>query len=236
MKKLLVLLIAACFCIAPAVAHAGNLNPTLYLEMYMYDTDPDDPDYGCVIGGTCPEICYHSVHPLVGDLHCYNTKTAYFIGVTPIHVAKLATPPLADGWPLPCGPGGGYVLVSCAITKAGAAVTFMGLTVCPNFLQGPGTAPGGILVSATTKCHDWEDHPCYGKWLTTNVVQTNFTITGNLEDGNMIDLINCQGTTERPILTVSGGAQWGGTKTIVCATNPTAVTTTTWGAIKGLYR
>jgi len=245
MKKLLILIVAACFCLAPAVTLAGNLDPHFYLEIYMEEMDPDDP------GPPPGYLCYHTAPPGVpGDpcpaipggtpeLQCFSPKAPYNFGIVPIHVGHLWTPPLAEGWPLPAGPGGGWVLVSLGIQRTGIAVTYVGITMCPNFLQGPGTAPGAILATATTKCHDWCDHPCYVKYMsTTNMGATYFTIIGNLEDGNTIDLINCQAISERPILTGIGNqAQWGGTKTLTCPQfGWTAVDLTTWGAIKGLYR
>jgi len=233
MKKLLLLLAWTYFCVVPVLAHAGNIYPSLYLEIYMYDTDPDDPDVGCNLANSCPEICYHPTRP--SQLHCYNPKIANFIGVVPIHVDRLATPPLATGWPPPCGPGGGYITVSCGVARTGTALTYTGLTVCPNFLQGPGTPPGAIVVTATTQCHDWVDHPCYAKYLTTNTTASYFTITGNVEDGNKINLINCQAVSETSILTVGGGAQWGGTKTIICP-GGTPVEATTWSRIKAVFR
>lgn len=232
MRTLLILVIGACFCLAPALTLAGNINPTFSLEIYDLDTDPDDP------GPPPAYICYHASRPLAGELQCFATKGAAFhFGIVPIHVGRLATPPLAEGWPLPCGPGGGWVLTSYGLQRTGVAVTFMGVTVCPNFLQGPGTPPGAILVSATTQCHDWLDHPIYAKFMSSaNLGATYFTIIGNIEDENKIDLINCQGTTETTLLTVGGGAQWGGTKTIACPSGEIGVETSTWGAIKGLYR
>ena len=240
MRTLLILLMAACFCIAPAVTMAGNLAPKFYLEIYMMEEDPDDPgpvpSYLCFHGtpeGVCPGIV-----PGTPELHCYDVKVPYAFGIIPIHVGNLWTPPLAQGWPLPAGPGGGWVLVSLGIQKSGGAANYVGITMCPNFLQGPGTAPYAILATATTRCHDWCDHACYVKYMaTSSMTQTNFAIIGNIEDGNTLDLINCQAISERPILTAGHGAQWGGTKTIQCANfGPTAVDLTTWGAIKGLYR
>jgi len=236
MKTLLVLLAAACLCLVPVIAQA-NAHPTLYLEIYQYDTDPDDPDYGCVFLGTCPEICFHAQRPMVGELHCYNAKLPYNFGIVPIHVAKLDTPPLAAGWPLPCGPGGGWVTLSCGIANSGAPVTRLGLGVCPNFLQGPGTVPMAILFTATTACHDWYDHGAYMKYMSTSsVAATFFDITTNADDGILL-LKNCQAIDEMPPQLVIGGrAQWGGTKSVICALDPTSVDLTTWGKIKGLYR
>ena len=236
MKTLLVLLAAACLCLVPVVARAGNAHPALCLEMYQYDTDPDDPEFGCVFLGTCPELCYHP-HPMFPEeVQCYNSKLADFVGVTPIHVGMLDTPPLAPGWPLPCGPGGGWILVSCGIVRSGAAATFLGMGICPNFLQGPGTPPEAILYTATTQCHDWYDHGAYAKWMTTNVLASFFDITTNADDDVLL-LMNCQAGHEvPPQLSIIGGAQWGGTKTIMCPQGPTSVDLTTWGKIKGLYR
>jgi hypothetical protein len=233
MKKLLVLLIAACFCLVPTMALAGNTSPTLYLEIYMLDYDPDDP------GPPPANLCVHPSRPLVGELPCFSPKAPYNFGIVPIHIGKLDTDPakggvLAPGWPLPCGPGGGYDVISVGVAKTGTAVTYVGITGCPGFLQGPGTPPAAILFAATTACHDWLDHPCYVKYMsTTAMTATFFTIVANTDDG-LIQLINCQLGQEIPA--VGGGAQWGGTKSIVCGLDPTAVDLTTWGNIKGLYR
>jgi hypothetical protein len=71
------------------------------------------------------------------------------------------------------------------------------------------------------------------KWLTTNVVASYFDITTNADDGEIF-LMDCQAGHESP--PVGGRAQWGGTKTITCATGQTAVDLTTLDKIKGLYR
>jgi len=227
MKKLLVLLIAACFCLVPTMALAGNTNPTLYLEIYMLEEDPDDP------GPPPAFLCFHESRPLVGELPCFSPKAPYNFGIIPIHIGKLDQPICPD-WPMPGGPGGGYDVLSVGVAKTGGTVNFVGITACPGFLQGPGTAPGAILFAATTKCHDWVDHPCYVKYMsTTSMTATYFTIVANADD-SLIQLINCQLGTEIPA--VGGGVQWGGTKTIVCGLDPTAVNLTTWGNIKGLYR
>jgi len=244
MKTLLVLLAAACLCLVPFVARAGNTSPTLFLEIYQYDTDPDDPEYGCVFLGTCPELCYHPAphyppYPLT--IQCYSPKVAYQFGIVPIHVGRLDTYPspagLAEGWPLPCGPGGGWVTLSIGIVRTGAPVTVMGLGVCPNFLQGPGTVPAAILFTATTACHDWYDHGAYMKYMaTSNTAASFFDITTNADDGILL-LKNCQAIDEiPPQLVIGGRAQWGGTKSVICALDPTSVDLTTWGKIKGLYR
>jgi len=238
MRTILVILAAACFCLVPVMALAGNAHPTLYLEIYQYDTDPDDPEFGCVFLGTCPEICYHPhPGPLPGDLQCYSPKIAYQFGIVPIHVGKLDTPPLGSGWPLPCGPGGGWVTLSLGIVRTGAPATVLGLGICPGFLQGPGTVPAAILFTATTACHDWYDHGAYMKYMaTSSTLASFFDITTNADDGILL-LKNCQAIDEiPPQLVIGGRAQWGGTKSITCTTGQTAVDLTTWGKIKGLYR
>jgi hypothetical protein len=237
MKTLLVFLLAACFCLVPVAALFGNTAPTLYLEIYGYDVDPDDPDVGCIAAGTCPELCYHIAVPQVGEIQCYIPKVNFQIAAIPIHVAKLDTPPLAPGWPLPCGPGGGWVTISCGITRTGATATVLGLSVCPVFLQGPGTVPAAILYTATTQCHDWYDHGAYMKYMnTTSTAASYFDITTNADDGILL-LKNCQAIDEiPPQLLVGGRAQWGGTKSVTCAAGETGIDLTTWGKIKGLYR
>jgi len=227
MKKLLVLLIAACFCLVPVVSLAGNTHVSLYLEIYMFDADPDDP-------GPAPAyLCVHDPGPLQGELPCYSTKLPYFFAAVPVHVGQLDVP-TASGWPLPAGPGGGFVGLAYGLTRSGQAITFLGFVTCPEFLQGPGTPPGAILASATTKCHDWHDHIGYTKYMaSSSTVASFFDITMNTDLGD-VEVIDCQANLSPN--TVVGRAQWGGTKSVTCAFDGTPVNETTWGKIKGLYR
>lgn len=232
MRALLMILTAGCLCLVPVMALGENTRPNLELEMYQYDTDPDDPDYGCIALGTCPEICFHSL-PSYEPVPCYSVKLPYHVGIVPIHFCGLNRP-LAQGWPPPCGPGGGYVAISTGITAGGEHCVFLGFSACPNFVADPCSPPLDIRFSATTACHDGTDHPCYGKWMAmSSVAQSTFTVTGNVNDGNLTKITNCQLGTEFP--TIVGSAQWGGIKTIVCYF-PTVADLTTWGKIKGMYR
>ena len=226
MRFLLILLCCLTCLTFPVIALAGNANPHLYLEIYVLDYDPDDP-------GPQPEyLCGHS-RPFVPDLPCFAPKAPYYYGILPIHVHNLDTPPLAQGWPPPCGPGGGYIGVSCGIAKSGVTVTFMGFIPCPGFALGAGTAPGAIVVSATSACHDVFDHAGYCKYMaSTNMGATYFDIVNNADDG-AIKVINCQGNLDTG-LEIAGRAQWGGTKQISCYSVP--VEPSTWGKVKALYR
>ena len=123
--------------------------------------------------------------------------------------------------------------MSCGIASSGLSVTFAGFIACPGFVQGAGSAPQAIAVSATAACHDIFDHPGYCKYMTTTYVgATYFDIISNADDG-AIKIINCQGNPD-PGWEVAGGAQWGGTKTISCYY--VAIEPTTWGKIKAVYR
>ena len=226
MKKLLVLLALACCSLIPVVAFAGNVHPNLYLEIYPTDAN----------------ICVHTPHPgpLPGEIPCYlAAKTPFTLAYVPIHIGKLDTDPdkggnLAQGWPLPCGPGGGYDGVSYGILPTGGVVTALAATACPRFGSGTSSVPLAVLFAADDACHDWYDHPGYVSFLAMDAVATYFTIVANTDD-NAIKVINCQGGLDLGLV-VAGGAQWGGTKTIVCGTDPTSVDLTTWGKIKGLFR
>ncbi len=217
MRVVSVLLAATWFCLFPVSGMAGNAHPYLYPEIYgPYDNDPDDP-------GPPPAALHGHVDscpvPDPSDLliPCYVQKVPYTVGCVALHVGNLDQP-TASGWPPPCSPGGGYVEIRCGILRTGHAVTYLGLTACPGFVQGPGIAPGAIDVYATTKCHDWPDHPFYVKYLnTTGSTSSYFNITTNADDGQ-IRLKNCQGSWETP--TIGGQVEWGGTKTILCLSEP----------------
>jgi hypothetical protein len=219
MKKLLVLLIATCFCLVSSMALAGNTNPTLYLEIYMYDYDPDDP------GPAPAELCFHNPGPPVGELPCYSPKAPYRFGIVPLHIGKLDLP-IAVGWPPPIPTGGGYAGVAYGVASSGVAVLYLSFMACPGFNQGPGTAPGAIVAAAFTQCQDWMDHPGYCKYISTeNVGATYFDVVNNAEEGKYV-VINCQLAYD--VTSIGGRAQWG--------VDPTGVDLSTWGKIKGLYR
>jgi hypothetical protein len=228
MERLLLLLAVACVCLGSAVAHAGNAHPALYLEIYSFVQDPVDP------GPAPSHLC---VHPQgSGELACYSPKAPYTFGIVPIHVDRLDTP-IAQGWPLPCGPGGGYVGVTLGVAMTGVVCTYLSFEVCPEYLQGPSTPPVSIVLCATTKCHDWPDHPGYLRYINsgTDTGATYFDIVNNPDDGYFA-VINCRGTAEYGATVVGGRAQWGGSKTVSCYSRPIAVESTTWGNIKAIYR
>ena len=221
MKNFLVLLVTACFCLVPAFAFAGNAHTVFYLEIYSSSTNPP--------------LCVHVVRPVVGDIQCYMAKVGMSAYI-PLHVGKLDTPPLAQGWPIPSGPGGGYSTVGYSLVQSGEPVSFLSSTACAGFAVGYGTPPNDISFSATSACHDWYDHPGYLRYFNEfeNTGATYFDI-GIYHPESGIKQVNCQGDYD-PDPVVGGRAQWGGTKSIVCANDPTAVDLTTWGKIKGLYR
>jgi len=230
MKTLLGLLAAICFCLVPVVSLAGNAHPTLYLEIYMLDYDPAD-------SSAAPQyLCVHPNVPYEGEIPCYAPKAPYNFGIVPIHVGKLDFP-ISECWPLVCGPGGGYACVTFGISLTGTQCVFAGFTACANFLNGPSNAgnPAAIVVAATTKCHDWTDHPGYARYVSTNDLGASYFDIVNNADEDRVSVINCQAEPDLGTV-IGGGAQWGGTKTVVCGMDPTAVETTTWGKIKGLYR
>jgi len=226
MKKLLLLLAWTCFCVVPVLAHAGNTEPTLYLEIYMYESDPDDP------GPAPPEVCTHW-EPYGEVIPCYSPKAPSNFGLLVLHIRRLDLP-IAEGWPPPVA-GGGYSGVTYGISRTGIACTYLSFMTCPGFTQGPGTAPGAITIAATSKCHDWVDHPGYAKYMsTTQLGASYFTIVNNADDG-YARVINCQGDYDMNTA-IGGEAQWGGTKSIVCYTGIYPVEATTWSKIKAAYR
>ena len=237
MKKLLIVLLAVCFCLFPVIARADNTNPYVFLEIYMYDTDPDDPDYGCVANDVpfCPEICFHAERPLVGELQCWSEKVRYNYAIVPIHVGHLDLP-VIPCTPVPCGTDGGWAGVTYGVAASGVAVSYVGVNTCPGFNQGPGTAPGSTLFATYTVCRDWYEHPGYLKYMATvsNVGATYFDIVANPDEGGYF-VLACENAIYDNT-SIGSRAQWGGTKSIACGEGQTSVTETTWGKIKGLYR
>jgi hypothetical protein len=205
------------FAVETSLVVGGNYNPRLYLEIYEFESDPDDPG---------PAPSYLRGHASPEQMSCYAAKERYHYACVPIHVDNLSYP-IAKGWPATYGPGGGFVGVECGVASSGVACTYVGFTPCPGWLQGPGTAPGSIVVAAFDKCHDWNDHPGYLKYVSTssNLGASYFDIVDNADEGGA-RVINCQAALDMNT-EVSGRAQWGGTQTIACAmagTEPLAVT------------
>jgi hypothetical protein len=126
--------------------------------------------------------------------------------------------------------------VECGVASSGVVCTYLSFAACPGFVVGPSTPPASIALYATTKCHDWPDHPGYLRYisLSADTGATYFDIVNNADDA-WIKVVNCQcGYDDGTI--VGGRAQWGGSKTVNCYSHPIAVESTTWGRIKDMYR
>ncbi len=226
MTRLLISIAVACCFLIPAVALAGNTAPKLYLEIWQFAEAPDPvPDY----------VCVHSVPVPVSGIPCYSTKAAYNTALLAVHIGNLNQPvcPIPDA---SCTNQGGFLGLSFGLLATGEAVTFMNWTACPGFLKGPSVAgePSACLASSTDKCHDWQDHLGYLQYINMST-RTGMTTLGIVAsaDANPLSVINCNFLYDSGT-TVVGGAQWGGAQSIVCAT--TAVSNTTWGSIKSLFR
>jgi hypothetical protein len=68
----------------------------------------------------------------------------------------------------------------------------------------------------------------------TSTAQRLLTIVNNADLGHT-RVINCTNQYDMGTV-IGGGVEIASTQTIVCAGSPTPVSSTTWGAIKGLYR
>jgi hypothetical protein len=219
----------------PACALAGNLTPTLYLEVYRFEEDPTDP--GPVPG----YVCVHerpTVYPWM--LPCFAPRLPYNFYVVPIHVGKLDMPVcVADPPGAPqCDGLGGYLGLFFGIQSTGSGtLTFMSWNACPGFLKGPSAAgePAACGASSTDLCHDWIDHEGYLVYMNLTSTAARYLNIVNNADLGHTRVINCSNLYDMGTV-IGGGVQIGGTQTIVCAGSPTPVSSTTWGAIKGLYR
>jgi len=132
---------------------------------------------------------------------------------------------------------GGYLGLGFGAQISGTGMTFMSWNACPGFLKGPSAAgePAAMLASSTALCHDWVDHEGYMIWMNlTGTTARYINIIASADLGHA-KVINCHNQYDDGT-TIGGGVQIGGTQTIICGESPTAVNTTTWGAIKGLYR
>jgi len=231
MKNLLILLIAACFCLLPVAGLAQNGAPHVNLEAYYFEEDPADPG---------PVPAYVCVHPTwLDETVCWAPKPGFLL--VPLHVSHLNVP-LAEALGQT---GGGYAGLSYGVVKraGGGGATFAGFVTCDGWLQLPGTAPAAIAVGSTALCHGWRDHAGYCSYFTTSATKCYFDIVNNADEF-WVRVINCQSNYDvntiigcpECVPPVSGSVQWGGTKDIACVASPTPVDLTTWGNIKGLYR
>lgn len=228
MKRLLIsFALAGCFLIA-AAAFGENAGPKLYLEIWEFSEVPDPLP---------TEVCVHTSPIPPEGIHCYSPKTAYYTAVVALHVGNLDQPvcPVPSAACEGAEAHGGYLGVPFGVMATGEAITFMSWTACPGFLKGPSAngEPEACLASSTKDCHDWQDHLGYLQYInpSSRTGMTMLAIVKNA-DLNLYNVINCH--NEYDTTYVGGGAQWGGAQSIVCAT--TAVSPTTWGKIKSLFR
>ena len=233
MKKLLIVLAAL---MIPTMVMAGNTAPRLYLEVYTLTEEEVDP------GPVPAVVCVHptpTVYPWY--LPCWALRVPYGYYAVPLHVGSLSlpicpTPGQSCKTPVSLG---GYLGCGFGVTATGTGtITFMSWNACPGFLKGPSAAgePAACLASSTSLCHNWYDHEGYLLYMNgTNVTASKIlTIVASADLGH-VKVINCHNEYDDGT-TIGGGAQISPTQTIVCEGSPTAVNTTTWGAIKGLYR
>ncbi len=226
MKALLIAL--AVLMLIPTVLFAGNAAPTLYFEIYRFSTTPVPvPAY----------VCTHATRPFVGELPCqvprlFNSR--YYVGV---HIAKLTNICPEPPGPL-CGPYGGTVGVPFGAIMTGEPISFISWTACPGYLKGASNAgePAACAAYSNSGCKDWMDHTGYLLYRELEDMPGSVWITpGPNADVAHNKVINCSFTYDENTQ-IGGGVQIGDPKTIVCPSDPTPVSATTWGKIKGLYR
>ncbi len=224
MRRLLILTIAACFCLT-VPAMAGNVAPKLYLEVWNYAEVPDPIP---------TDVCKHLTKP-TGGIHCYDVKVAYNYAVVGFHVGNLDTP-ICSTTGVDCAAFGGFVGCPFGVASSGEAVNFASWTACPGFLKGVSVAgePSACSSNSTSGCHNWWDHSGYLSYLnlSTRTGATFFDIVANADLGHN-RVINCAFTYDNGT-TIGYRAQWGGTSTLTCPS--TAVEETTWSKVKSLFR
>ena len=216
----------------PARCPAGNDHPKLYLEVYRFEEEP---------ASLPPEVCWHP-WPLTSplDLPCYAPRVPYHVYHVPLHVGDLNLPtcPYTPSGTL-CVGYGGYKSVGFGVSQAaptGHPLVFMSWNACPGFLKGPSGAgePAACLASSTAICHSEHDHEGYLAYLNTgsepDAVYFNIVNSADLGHYKVVACVSHydEGTT------IGGGAQVGGSQTVVCRQMP--VGELTWGKLKGLYR
>jgi hypothetical protein len=211
MKKLLILVAAACLFVPAMALAVGNANPTLYLEAYNSAADVEPAG-----------VCGHTL-PFSGLIQCYVAKSnPYCYGFIPIHVGKVEN---------------GFLGVAYGLQITGPYQAYLGETGCPGFNRGAGGAQVSIYFGSTQGCRQWHEHPGYSKVLAnTDLGATYFDIINNADVGHH-KVVNCDTEyDEGTVVAANGRAQWGGDQTVTCMGDPTDVELTTWSKIKGLYR
>ncbi len=236
MKSLSTLVSLLCLML-PAVASAGNSQPTLYLEAYSSADIPTSP---------APSyICSHGEQS-GGTFHCYAEKAPLSFLYLVVHVDKLdATCPYSPG--SACADYGGYRVLSFGMQASGEPAVFTCVFPCAGFMMGPSTAgwPAAIVVATVGSdpgydCRDRWDNPCYLGFFNNSggTGATHFALMPSADDepgaGYSKTLVNCAHQFD-PGTVIGCNAQWGGTQANAClALVP--VRATTWGAIKSMYR
>jgi hypothetical protein len=215
----------------PACALGGNAHPKLYLEVYHFEEDPVSLPQ---------EICWHQ-WPLTSplELPCYAPRVPYHVYYLPLHVGDLDLPTCPSTQGYLCAGYGGYKSVAFGVSQTpptGHPLTFMSWNACPGFLKGPSAAgePAACLASTTQICHSSHDHEGYLVYLNASTATdaVYFNIVDNADLG-YAKVYSCSSSLDEGT-TIGGGAQVGGSQTVVCGQMPVAELT--WGKIKGLYR
>ncbi|KPJ61663.1 MAG: hypothetical protein AMJ46_00875 [Latescibacteria bacterium DG_63] len=154
MKKLLILISAACLLI-PALVFGQNANPMLYLEIY-------DSDAHCI----CPYVRGGDPLPCYRPLPKAQWMPAYIF----IHVAKVENGYL--GVPFGMVTSGGAMFSSCTACP--------GFLKGPSSAG----EPAAVIVSSTALCHPWNDHPIYCMWLSQDGNDETWTLVASADLGH----------------------------------------------------
>jgi hypothetical protein len=217
MKKVLILISAACLLLPAMALGAGNANPYIYLEIDDREPvleEPPIPAPMCYCEGP-PLKCYR-----YGESATY-TKNPYQPTWVYLHIAKTEN---------------GFRGVAFGMSKTSGNSVWTGCNNCPDFLMGPCSSPSACIVSSTGPCHQWQNHPAYCTWTARADVNVPdiYVIVASSDLGHH-KVMNCDFEYDDNT-SLGHGAEWAPTQSLVCGADPTAVELTTWGAIKGLYR
>ncbi len=216
----------------PVAALGGNPCPTLYLEVYGFEEEPDTvPDY----------VCTHAERPYVGLLPCWALRLPYSYYYIPVHIARVFHVCPHEMGPA-CVDHGGFSGVPFGIQQVaqeGAPLVFQDWNPCPGFLRGVSIAgePAACGAYSTQGCRDWVHHTGYLVYWNAGdntASQADFSIVPSADLGHN-KVINCEFKYDENTY-VGGGARVSDSKTIGCIGDAYAVEESTWGSIKALFR
>jgi hypothetical protein len=165
--------------------------------------------------------------PMCGPRDCF-TAPCNISGVGQFTTVHLTT--IVD-----CHKGEGFLGAQYGLTESsgGTLAIHTGFTVCPGFLQGPGSAPLQVTVASTSGCQVCCTAVGSHSYLLLAPAPIVWSLGPNTQIGAAL-VIDC-GFLEIPVVCL-GQATANSAAPVACqCAGPTATEPSSWGNLKALY-